>query len=378
MPPHLYLDIATRKGLFQLTPKNSQWRIAHVAFPGDEVTMLLRDAARGCLYAAIRHGHFGVKHHIASVENDGAARQWREITTPAYPPKPEDAPDILCPVRGKPIPWSLEMTWSLELGADEGELWCGTIPGGLFHSTDAGESWSLVRSLWNRSERAKWFGGGYDYPGIHSICIDPRDKRRLRVGVSCGGVWTSLDNGQSWACTANGMRAAYMPPDQAGDPNIQDPHRVVQCPSQPDKLWAQHHNGIFRSTDGGGNWREIQCAAPSSFGFAAVVHPHDGNAAWFVPAIKDEQRIPVDGRFVVTRTRDGGEQFDVLTNGLPQEHAYDIVYRHALDIDESGDRLAMGSTTGSLFLSEDQGDHWRCVSNHLPPIYAVRFAKSQG
>jgi hypothetical protein len=104
------------------------------------------------------------------------------------------------------------------------------------------------------------------------------------------------------------------------------------------------------------------------------VHPHDGDTAWFVPAIKDERRIPVDGKVVVTRTRDGGRSFEVLRDGLPQEHAYDLTFRHALDVDETGDRLAFGSTTGSLWVTEDQGDRWQCVSTHLPPIYCVRFA----
>ena len=139
-------------------------------------------------------------------------------------------------------------------------------------------------------------------------------------------------------------------------------------------LWAQHHNGVFRSTDNSASWQEVTDVPPSVFGFAVAVHPHDGDTAWFVPAIKDERRIPVDGQVVVTRTRDGGRSFEVLRNGLPQEHAYDLTFRHALDVDETGDRLAFGSTTGSLWVTEDRGDRWECVSTHLPPIYCVRFA----
>jgi hypothetical protein len=114
---------------------------------------------------------------------------------------------------------------------------------------------------------------------------------------------------------------------------------------------------------------------PSHFGFAVAVHPHDGDTAWLVPAIKDERRIPVDGKVVVVRTRDGGKSFTVLREGLPQQHAYDLVYRHGLAVNTSGETLAFGSTTGSLWVSEDQGDSWQCVSTHLPPIYCVRFGK---
>jgi len=119
---------------------------------------------------------------------------------------------------------------------------------------------------------------------------------------------------------------------------------------------------------------EITGVEPSAFGFPVVVHPREPDTAWFVPEIKDEKRIPREGKLVVTRTRDGGKTFDVLTKGLPQSHAYDVVYRHALALDEGGERLAFGSTTGGLWVSEDQGDSWACVTHTLPPVYAVRFA----
>jgi hypothetical protein len=257
-------------------------------------------------------------------------------------------------------------------------LWAGTNPGGLFRSTDRGDSWELIRPLWDHPDRKRWFGGGYDIPGIHSVCPDPKDADRLLVGVSCGGVWGTEDGGDSWTVFGDGMIADYMPPELQGDPVAQDPHRVVRCPSSPESLWVQHHNGIFRSKNEGAKWERIMSAGPSTFGFAVAVHPTDPQTAWFVPATKDERRIPVNGQVVVTRTRDGGASFETLTRGLPQEHAYDIVYRHALDIAGNGSpdapSLAFGSTTGNLWLSADAGDSWQTLSQTLPPIYAVRFA----
>ena len=182
------------------------------------------------------------------------------------------------------------------------------------------------------------------------------------------------DGGKSWACRAEGMWAAYMPPERKNDPNIQDVHCLAQCRSNPDTLWAQHHNGIFVSRDGANSWQEAKDAKPSNFGFAVAVHPQKPDVAWFVPAIKDEQRIPVAGELVVTRTRDGGRTFDVLRENLPQKHAYDLVYRHGLDVDSTGDRLAFGSTTGGLWISEDQGNSWISIPARLPPIHCVRFA----
>jgi hypothetical protein len=364
------LHVATRKGLFTVDRSPSGWRVTRSAFLGDPVSIVL-DAGGGRLYASLGLGHFGVKLHRSA---DGG-ETWEECAAPAYPPKPEGLEDL--DGNGKPVEWRVEMIWALATaGPDQPDaLWCGTLPGGLFRSEDRGSSWELNRPLWDNPDRQKWFGGGADIPGLHSVCVDPRDSQRVLVGVSCGGAWLTEDGGATWTCRAQGMRAEYMPPERQFDPVIQDPHIVVQCRDEPEKLWAQHHNGIFRTTDGAGSWQELQDVPPSAFGFAVAVHPQDGDTAWFVPAIKDERRIPVDGKVVVTRTRDGGKSFDILREGLPQEHAYDLTFRHALDIDGSGDRLAFGSTTGSLWVTEDQGDHWQTVSTHLPPVYCVRFAR---
>ena len=173
-------------------------------------------------------------------------------------------------------------------------------------------------------------------------------------------------------CANEGLWAAYMPPERKYEPVVQDPHRLARCRDEPDVLWCQHHNGVFRSLDGGKTWRELTVPT-SSFGYAVAAHPQDPNTAWLVPAEKDERRVPVDGRLVVARTRDGGRHFELLSSGLPEAPAYDLVYRHALDVSDDGEALALGSTTGSLWISEDGGDHFEVVSEHLPPIYAVRF-----
>ncbi|MDQ3215763.1 MAG: exo-alpha-sialidase, partial [Pseudomonadota bacterium] len=251
-------------------------------------------------------------------------------------------------------------------------LWAGTNPGGLFRSDDGGRSWQLIESLWNMPERKQWFGGGYDMPGIHSICVHPQDPNDIVVGVSCGGAWRTRDGGNTWS-VGHGMRATFMPPEGQLNPVIQDPHRIVQCESNPDVLWTQHHCGIWKSTDRGANWNEITTARPSNFGFAVAVHPRDPDAAWFMPLGSEEKREPVNGSVVATRTRDGGATFDVLDEGLPQRNAYDIVYRHGLDIAADGAHLAAGSTTGSLWVSADSGESWQTVGVRLPPIYAVRF-----
>jgi hypothetical protein len=365
------LLVSTRKGLFVYEREGARdWRVVHRHFLGSRVSNSLVDARDGAIYAALDHGHFGCKLH----RSDDRGASFPEITAPAYPPKPDDYEDV--DANGKVIPWRVELLWTLAAGgADEPDaLWCGTIPGGLFRSGDRGESWQLVESLWSHPDRKHWFGGGYDLPGIHSICVDPRDSRRVFLGVSCGGVWQTRDRGETWTLCAKGMRATFMPPELQDDQRSQDPHRIVQCRAAPEHLWSQHHCGIYRSTDGSGSWTELTDVAPSSFGFAVAVHPSDPATAWFVPATSDGSRIPADGQVVVNRTRDGGASFETLRDGLPQQDAYDLFYRHALAVDSSGEILAMGSTTGGLWVSEDQGDSWFALAQHLPPIAAVELA----
>lgn len=367
------LFVASRKGLFTVTRRGADdWQVVDAAFLGDNVTIVYPDVRDGWVYAALDHGHFGVKLHRSC---DGG-KTWEECGVPVYPQPPEGSEPEINAMSGAAVPWNLKLIWALEgAGPDRpGALWCGTVPGGLFRSDDRGTTWEMVRSLWENPSRKNWFGGGLDFAGIHSICVDPRDSKCVALGVSCGGVWITEDEGATWSCRATGMWAAYMPPDRKNDPDIQDPHRLVRCDDHPDAFWVQHHNGVFRSVDGAASWQEVKNVVPSTFGFAVAVHPQDSNTAWFVPAIKDEKRIPVDGQLIVARTRNGGASFDVLRQGLPQSHAYDLVFRHALDVNETGDELAMGSTTGALWLSNNQGDSWNTVSTHLPPIHCVAFA----
>jgi photosystem II stability/assembly factor-like uncharacterized protein len=291
-----------------------------------------------------------------------AGSSWAEIDAPAYPEQPADA---------KGPPWKLVQIWSIEQA--HGIVWAGTLPGGLFRSDDFGRTWALQRSLWDRPERLEWFGGGYDVPGIHSICPHPGDANDLLLGISCGGAWRSTDGGQRWALAAKGMKADFMPPEQADSENIQDPHRIVRSPAAPELLWCQHHGGIWKSQNNAASWQRVENVPVSDFGFAVAAHPTQADTAWFAPAAADQQRVPKGGALVVNRTRDGGKSFETLRDGLPQEDCYDLVYRHGLAVSADGDHLLMASTTGGLWASSDGGDRWSTVSNLLPPIYAVRL-----
>ena len=359
--------LSTRKGLFELRRTGDDWGFGPIHFLGEPVSIALYDKRDGSLYAALNLGHFGVKLHRL----DAGSASWTEIAAPAYPPKPDSGVDG----DTDPVEWTNRLIWSLEAGGQDqpGVLWAGTLPGGLFKSGDRGASWELVRALWDVPQRKEWFGGGYDVPGIHSICVDPRNSAHLLVGVSCGGVWRTEDGGASWHISATGMRADYMPPELNENEAVQDPHRIVRCAGAPDVLWCQHHNGMWRSSDNGLRWEEITDVPLSRFGFAVAAHPRDGGTAWFAPAEADQRRIPVDASLAVTRSSDGGLSFTALRQGLPQQHCYDLVYRHGLAVDDDGASLLMASTSGGVWTSPDGGDSWRTLSTTLPPVYAVCF-----
>jgi photosystem II stability/assembly factor-like uncharacterized protein len=344
--------------LVTIERKNGGWAVAGIAFEGVPVTAALADARDGTVYAALKHGHFGPKLH----RSDDGGRTWTEVTTPAFPEGTPDAP-------------SLNQMFTIEPGGanQPGRLWIGAVPAGLFRSDDRGGSWQFMRPLWDVPGRPKWMGGGNEDTAMHTVSPDPRDGERVVVAISCAGVWETRDGGTNWSLEGDGLIATYMPPDQQNVRDAQDPHRVARCAAAPDVMWMQHHCGIFRSTDAGVSWSQLKPPG-DDFGFAVAAHPKDPQAAWFVPAIKDEIRMPRDGALCVTRTQDGGKSWQTLRDGLPQRDAYDLIYRHGLDVDESGSRLAMGSTTGALWVSENAGERWQLVSAHLPPIYAVRFA----
>jgi photosystem II stability/assembly factor-like uncharacterized protein len=349
------LLIGTRKGLVTATNGSSGYALDAIGLRGLPVAYAAA-MADGSWWASVDMGHWGPK--VRRSTDEGAT--WAEVEPPRYPERTGAA---------------LESIWVIAPGHPDqpGRMWMGTFPGGLFRSDDHGQSWDLVDGLWDHPSRAAglWFGGGRDSAGVHSVVVDPRDPNRVLVAVSVAGVFESIDDGASWAARNRGLSADFLP-----DPEVEaghDPHLLKLVPGAPDVLWQQNHCGIFRSVDGARTWTEIsQPAGPARFGFPIAVHDSDPDLAWVVPAESDEIRTTLDGSLVVCRTEDGGRSWQELRAGLPQEHAYDVVYRHALD--RRGDELVFGSTTGNVYWSGDGGDHWDVLAQNLPPVYSVQWA----
>ncbi len=355
------LLLGTSKGLMVYRRTPSGWISDPPQFLGFPVSVAWIDDRDGTWWVALAHRHWGQKLHRS---RDGG-RSWEQVPVPRYP-------DGAMLDSGKPA--LLKKIWVMEHGGEDrpGMLFLGTEPGGLFRSEDGGDSWHLVESLWNHpSRRDQWFGAGRDYPFIHSIVRDPRDSDHFYIAVSCAGVFETRDGGNSWEVRNQGLIATYLPNPEAEVGH--DPHMVIACRSNPDVLWQQNHCGIFRSVDGGLNWKNITGANGfPDYGFALAVDHGDPQRAWVIPAVSDEMRIAVDQALCVCRTDDGGQSWKALRQGLPQRDCYDIVFRHSFDI--AGNRLAFGTTTGNLYLSEDFGEHWIAINHNLPRIDYVRFA----
>jgi photosystem II stability/assembly factor-like uncharacterized protein len=382
------LLIGTRKGTFIATRNGSSTALALSGHAGVSVNYAAADPSTGTLWAALGFGHWGAK--LSKSTDEGAT--WVDASQIKYPKGARylAPPDPSGEAESEPQRFTMRTATLLKLwvlGFAPGRLYVGTIPGGLFVSDDGGESFALNRPLWDHESRGgnlfdgegngktHWFGtpaseGGEFAAGIHSIDVDPRNPNRVRVAISTAGVLESNDGGQTWLGRNKGMTNDYLPDSNAEWGH--DAHFIQCCPGAPDHVWQQNHCGVFYSPDGTATWKKVsQPDRGVHFGFPIAADDQDGKTAWVVPGMSDQQRTTIAGGLFVARTEDGGESWRQLRKGLPQEHAYDVVYRHALSV--SGDSVAFGSTTGNLYLSEDRGDTWMTLANNLPPVYSVRF-----
>ena len=351
------LLIGTSKGLVIYHKNGMEWKVKKVHFRGFPVSMVFTDERTGTWWLGISHRHWGQKLHYSNDEGE----TWGEMPTPFFPESTKLKSNK---------PAVLKKIWCMNSGgADQpGQLWLGTEPGGLFLSMDNGKHFHLVESLWNHPSRKddhQWFGAGRDEPFIHSIAVDPRDSNHVYIAVSCAGVFETKDGGLTWQPKNNGLKATYLP-----NPNVQvghDPHLLLSCRQNPDVLWQQNHCGIFRSENGGSTWDDVTDKnGLANYGFALAIDDDDPLRAWVIPAVSDVERVAPDLSLVVCRTEDGGKTWQACRNGLPQETCFDIVFRHSFLRKNS--LLVFGTTTGNVYLSDDDGENWICLSNNLARV----------
>jgi photosystem II stability/assembly factor-like uncharacterized protein len=267
----------------------------------------------------------------------------------------------------------IRSVWSLAPGGPGGgRLYAGVEPAGLFRSDDGGETWRHLHGLRDHPSRPDWQPGGGGLI-LHSIVPHPTDEASLWVGISTGGVFHTADGGETWAPRNRGTRNDYAPEGQRYPEHGQCVHCVVMAPGRPDRLYQQNHCGMYRSEDGGRSWESIEAGLPSSFGFPAAAHPRDPATLYLVPLNGDSTgRYMPEARAAVWRTRDRGDTWQALREGLPQENTYFGVLRQALAtdrLDPAG--VYFGTSSGVLYASADEGERWAPIAEHLPAILSV-------
>lgn len=269
---------------------------------------------------------------------------------------------------------SLTQVWQLRPGTDAEPdvVYAGVEPAALFRSEDAGLTFSLVRGLWEHPHRPTWMPGGGGLC-LHTILPDAQDPARMLVAISTGGVYRTDDGGATWRSSNRGIRADFMPEEQRFPEYGQCVHKVARDAASPDTLYLQNHGGLYRSDDGGEQWQDVADGVPSDFGFPVVAHPKRGGTAYVIPLDGAAGRWTSGARCRVYRTTDGGASWEPLSHGLPQEGAYITVVRDAFCADQADQPgLYFGTRGGELYGSFDDGESWRLLAEHLPPILCVR------
>lgn len=349
------LLVGTRKGAFVLESDGdrSDWTVRGPSLAGWDVANLTYDD-RGDpeVYAAVGHFVYGPTIHRSTDLGDSFEQ------VPSGPSFPEDD--------GR----ELNQVWTVERGRadDPDHLYAGVDEAALFETRDGGDTWTEVAGLTDHSTRDSWFPGK---GGLccHSICRDPTDPDRLWVAISAVGVFRTEDGGESWTLCNDGL--AVTAPDEDHDGLGSCVHRLVRDPTDPDRLYQQNHDGVYRTTDGADTWERVDDGLPSSFGFPMGLHPRDPETLYTVPLQSAEQRWVIDGEPAVYRSTDAGDSWERLADGLPTE-AWVTVLRHAMAVDDRDPAgVYVGTTGGTIHASRDGGDTWDALDVSLPRINSL-------
>ncbi|BAU81553.1 glycosyl hydrolase BNR repeat-containing protein [Streptomyces laurentii] len=354
------LTVGTRKGLFTARRQNGRWSAFDAPhFNAQAIYSIGIDTrrARPRILVGGDSAHFGP----SVFHSDDLGATWTEPPSPAVG-FPEDTGA------------SVERVWQLHPAPAHSPdvVYAGTEPAALFRSADGGESFELVRPLWEHPTRDQWVPGGGG-EAVHTVVTDARDPDAVTVAVSAAGVFRSRDGGASWDPANRGVSAVFLP-DQYPEFG-QCVHKVAQDAGDLDRLYLQNHWGVFRSDDGGTAWTSIGDELPSDFGFAVVAHPHRPDTAYVFPINADIDRVPAGRRCRVYRTSDAGATWEPLTRGLPEGDHYGTVLRDAMCADGADPAgLYFGNRNGEVYASADDGDSWQLLGEHLPDVLCVRAA----
>ncbi len=271
---------------------------------------------------------------------------------------------------GTQHPWEFKRVWHLEPSlTDPDVVYAGVEDAALFRSTDGGRSWQELSGLRGHGTGPKWSPGAGGM-GLHTILIDKANQDRMFIAISAAGAFRTEDGGRTWQPVNRGLRSQYIPDPEAEVDHCV--HRIAMHPSRPNTLFMQKHWDVMRTDDGGANWYEVSGNLPSDFGFPIEVHAHERETVYVVPIKSDSEHYPPDGKLRVYRSRSGGNDWEALSNGLPQSDCYVNVLRDAMAIDRL-DKCGVyfGTTGGQVYVSSDAGDTWSAIVRDLPAVLSV-------
>ena len=271
---------------------------------------------------------------------------------------------------GTSRPWEFKRVWHLEPSLhDPDVVYAGVEDAALFRTGDGGCTWQELPGL--RSAKGHLWQPGAGGMGLHSIVLDPANPNRIYVAISAAGVFRTDDGGTTWKPVNRGLKSAYELADSSSDVG-HCVHRIAMHPSRPNVLFMQKHWDVNRSDDAGESWYEISGNLPTDFGFPIEVHAHEPETIYVIPITSDSLHYPPEGKLRVYRSRTGGNNWEALSNGLPQRDCYVDVLREAMSVDSLDPcGVYFGTTGGQLYASPDAGDHWTAVVRDLPPVLSV-------
>jgi len=377
--------VGTHKGAFILTAdgKREKWDVSGPHFAGFELYHLKGSPADpNRIYASQTSGWFG---QLIQRSDDGG-KTWHQPGTPAGetappgPPKSEsnkfayDAAAAPLTTHqwydGTQHPWEFKRVWHLEPSlTDPDTVYAGVEDAAIFRSTDGGQNWRELPALRGHGTGPKWQPGAGGMC-LHTIILDPSDPQRIYIAISAAGAFRTDDGGKTWKPINQGLRSQYIP-----DPTAEVGHcvhHIAMHPKRPGVLFMQKHWDVMRSDDAGDNWKEVSGNLPTDFGFVIDVHAHEPETIYVVPIKSDGEHFPPEGKLRVYRSRSGGNEWEALTKGLPQENCYVNVLRDAMAVD-SLDKCGVyfGTTGGQVYASADSGGSWNPIVSNLPAVLSV-------
>ena len=358
--------VGTRKGAFILTSdgKRENWAVNGPFFGGWEIYHLKSSPVDpNRIYASQSSSWFG---QLIQRSDDGG-KTWEPVDNKfVY----DGIPGTHQWYDGTPHPWEFKRVWHLEPSLTDPEtVYAGVEDAALFQSTDGGKSWNELSGLRGHGTGPQWAPGAGGMC-LHTILLDPSHPGRIFIAISAAGAFRSDDGGRSWKPINQGLRSNHIP-----DPTAEVGHcvhRIAMHASRPEVLFMQKHWDVMRSDNAGDSWQEVSGNLPTDFGFVIDVHAHEPETIYVVPIKSDSEHYPLDGKLQVYRSRSGGNEWEALTNGLPQSHCYVNVLRDSMAVDSLDScGIYFGTTGGQVYASADAGDHWTAIVRDLPPVVSV-------